>query len=42
MILEAWWVAEECDNPNTCPTETFEMVGSLPMDQIVFENALYD
>lgn len=40
MILEAWWVAEECDNPNTCPTETFEMVGSIPMDRIVFENAL--
>ena len=36
MILEAWWVAEDCDNPNTCPTETFEMVGSLPMDRLGF------
>jgi len=39
MLLEAWWVAAECENPNTCPTEDFEVVGSMPVDAFAFENA---
>ena len=42
VVLEAWWVAADCENPKTCPTEEFEVLGSMPMDAFVFDNALYD